>query len=102
MNKISLSAALLALSLTSAGYAKEQPKKFTHQGVTYSYTVTDTADNRRVIQGYASPGTPFRLVVSRGRVSGTANGAPVEFKMKDVQLISASAETAAPVAIAAR
>lgn len=101
MNRISFSAVLLALSLTSPGSAKENLTSFTHDGVTYNYKVTNVTDDRRVIQGYASPGTPFRLVVSRGRVSGTANGSSVEFKMKDVKLISASAQTA-PLTIAAR
>ncbi len=101
MNRISFAVALLAFSLTSPGHAKEAPSSFQHEGVTYSYTVTNVSDTRRVIQGYASPGTPFRLVVSRGRVSGTANGSAVEFTMKDVKLITASA-TVAPLAIAAR
>ena len=101
MNRITFSVALLAFSLASPGHAKEQLTSFTHDGVTYSYTVSNISDSSRVIEGYASPGSPFRLVVSKGRVSGTVNGTPVAFKVKDVKIITASA-TPAPVAIAAR
>lgn len=81
MNKLHLTAAAVLLSAVSPAIAKEQPVTFTHEGVTYRYTVTPISENRRVIEGEATPGAPFRLVVVGNRVFGTANGNDVSFRV---------------------
>ena len=83
MKNTFFTAALLSLAVVSPAQSKEAPKTFTYEGVSYSYTVTDLSDNRRIIEGRATPGSTFRLVVSNGRVVGSANGMPVSFRVKD-------------------
>lgn len=85
MNKFFIAAAALSVSLVSPAIAKDKATTFKHEGVTYSYTVTQISDTRRVIEGKATPGDAFRLVVAGDRVSGTANGIPVEFKVSDAK-----------------
>jgi len=93
VTKFRFATALLALSLTAPAIAKEAPSSFTHQGVTYKYTVTNISDTRRVIEGVATPGNTFRLVVSGGRVYGTSNGVPVSFSVEEAR---GMANTGAP------
>ena len=83
MKRTFFAATLLSLAVISPVQAKETPQTFTYEGVTYSYTVTEQNDSRRVIEGRATPGSTFRLVVSNGRVFGNANGMPVSFRVKD-------------------
>lgn len=76
--------AAIAATLTSTiGMAREGQRTFEHDGQTYVYTST-IANDRQVISGRRFPaGTPFRLVVRGGRVSGTAGGVPVSFKVAE-------------------
>jgi len=82
MKKFILAATLAAAGIAPA-FASEAPATFTRDGVTYTYTV-EQIGNRRVIEGQATPGAPFRLVVSRNQVTGQANGVPVSFRVKPV------------------
>jgi len=77
--------------------AKEEANSFTRDGVNYTYTVTNVDADTRILEGTASPGSPFRLVVSGNRVSGKANGIPVSFNVK-----AAKAATAKSVTVASR
>ncbi len=81
MNKMIFSAALLSLAAASPAFAKPEQTKFTHDGVSYTYSVTSLNADTRIIEGYATPGNAFRLVVSNGRVVGKANGIPVSFNV---------------------
>lgn len=88
MIKTLIAASVLSLAAISGAQAKEQPASFTHEGVDYTYTVKQISDTRRVIEGYATPGSSFRLVVSNGRVVGTSNGSPVSFRVQDTIAIA--------------
>lgn len=71
----------LALVAT-AGIAGEPTKSFTHEGVTYRYESTKTADGATVLTGTALPqGDAFRLVVRNGVVTGHAGARPVRFSV---------------------
>lgn len=88
MKRSLFAATLLSLAVASPGHAKEEPVSFTYDGIAYTYTVTELGENRRVIEGRAKPGSHFRLVVAGGRVFGTANDAPVSFRVKDTVALS--------------
>lgn len=92
MNKFSVVAAAVSLFVAPAAIAKEAPSTFTHDGVTYKYTVKQISETKRLITGYATPGAPFSLTVSDGKVSGTANGMPISFKVSDVTVRTAVAD----------
>jgi hypothetical protein len=94
-----LIASLLSLSVVSPALAGEKTS-FTHDGVKYTYSVTDLGENKRVITGHATPGAQFRLVVWNDKVSGTANGIPVAFKVSDARGVVAASK--APTIVAAR
>ncbi len=98
MNKFTLAAALLSFAVVTPAIAREAQTTFTHEGVSYAYTVTAADNGTRVIEGTATPGSDFRLVVSGNRVSGKANGMPVSFA---VPTKSATAKTA-PLTVASR
>lgn len=76
--------AAVAAALTSTiGMAREGQRTFEHEGQTYVYTST-VDHGRQVIAGRRFPGgAPFRLVVRDGRVSGTAGGVPVSFRVAE-------------------
>ena len=95
MKKILLAASLLSIAVASPALAKEKPLSFSYDGVNYTYTVKELSEERKLIEGNASPGKSFRLVVSGGRVFGTANGMPVSFRVKDaVALADVTTEVA--------
>lgn len=70
---------------------------FTHEGVTYVYTVTNH-DGYRIIKGEdVTNRRPFELKVSRRWVDGHVDNSPVSFSQRDVISIKAD-----PVTVAAR
>ena len=67
--------------LPTALVAQTPQHRFTHQGVSYVYTVTPAANGRKVIEGHSQPGgSQFRLVVDGDRVDGVSGGQPVAFR----------------------
>ena len=70
-------AAAALLAFTSPALANE--RSFTHEGVTYAYTVTPKGD-ARVLEGKSSTGDKFRLVVKNGWVTGYAANTRVSFR----------------------
>ena len=76
MSKFLLTAAAF-LSL-AAPSAMASERSFTHEGVTYTYTVT-AKDGRQILEGRADDGAKFRLAVKDGWVDGYVNGARVSF-----------------------
>jgi hypothetical protein len=86
MTKIFLAAALIA-SVAAPAFAGGKPveKKFTRDGLTYTYTTTIEAD-RVVLTGRSAPlGGDFQLVVRGSQVTGFAGGSPVSFTYKNAQ-----------------
>ena len=77
MTKTIFAAAAAALTLASPALASE--RSFTRDGVTYSYTTVDQGD-ARVLEGRASQGSKFRLVVRNGWVQGNVGGKPVSYR----------------------
>ncbi|WP_404333752.1 hypothetical protein AB2M62_11165 [Sphingomonas sp. MMS12-HWE2-04] len=78
MTRLFLAAA--AATLTFAAPALATERTFTHEGVTYNYTVTQQGDVK-VLEGTAAPtGEKFRLTVKNGWVSGYAANARVSFR----------------------
>ncbi|WP_448661145.1 hypothetical protein ACG3SL_10970 [Sphingomonas sp. CJ20] len=77
MARLIFAAAAATLALATPALAAE--RSFTHEGVTYTYTVTPKGD-ARVLEGTASQGGRFRFVVRDGWVSGFAGNARVSFR----------------------
>lgn len=77
MTKFLIAAAAATIAFAAPATAKE--RTFTHEGVTYSYTSTPS-DKGVVLEGKASTGGKFRLVVKGDWVSGYADGARVSFR----------------------
>jgi hypothetical protein len=70
-------AAAAVLAFASPALAEE--RSFSHEGVTYAYTVTPKGE-ARVLEGKSSKGDKFRLVVKNGWVNGYAANARVSFR----------------------
>lgn len=77
MTKTIFAAAAVALTLATPALASE--RSFTRDGVTYTYTTVEQGDTR-VLEGRASQGGKFRLVVRNGWVQGEVAGKPVAFR----------------------
>ena len=78
-----IAAATLFVSAVPAAAQDAESQSFTRDGVTYRYDVTQH-DGYRVIEGRATPGTHFRLVVRGDRVTGRVNNRPVSFSTADM------------------
>jgi hypothetical protein len=77
VTRIFLASAVAAIAFASPAAAAE--RTFTHEGVTYHYNVTPKGDSR-VLEGRASEGGRFRLVVRNGWVTGTVADSRVSFR----------------------
>ena len=82
-----------AAALTFAAPALAEDRSFTHEGITYVYTARNDG-SARVLEGKASAGGKFRLVVQNGWVRGRVGTVPVSFR--------APKRGEAPVLVAAR
>ena len=78
MTKFLFAAAAASLALLSTS-AIAGERSFTRDGVTYVYTVANK-DGARVLEGSASSGGRFRLVVKNGWVRGRVARTPVLFR----------------------
>lgn len=76
--------ALLVAAGTPAAAQDVENREFTRDGVTYRYDVIQH-DGYRVLQGRATPGSNFRLVVRGDRVTGRVNNRPVSFSTDMLQ-----------------
>lgn len=83
MFKTVFTAAIALAALPAAAYA-EDARSFSHEGVDYVYTAQQKG-KATVIEGTATGGVPFRLVVSGNRVTGTYNFNNVNFSVKNSQ-----------------
>lgn len=76
MSRLLFAAAAAAITLATPAAAHE--REFTHDGVTFKYSIAQDG-NKRIVRGRASEGSTFRLIVRGDRVSGTFGGNRVEF-----------------------
>ena len=76
----------LALMLSSAASLHaETPVSFEHDGVSYTYTVTERG-GVRIIKGTSSDSAgSYILRVGKHRVTGDVNGKPVSFLLSEVK-----------------
>jgi hypothetical protein len=81
-------AAIALVAIPAAAHAEQsEPVSFTHDGVSYTYTVEQTGE-RKVLRGHAGTNRePFVLNVGKSWVNGTANGSDVSFSLKSVKRI---------------
>lgn len=79
MTRILFAASAAILALATPAIARDGERSFTREGVTYVYTVKQ-ADDVRVLEGKASQGNPFRLVVKNGWVQGIIGNTRVSFR----------------------
>jgi len=77
VTKLFLAAAAATIAFAAPAVAKD--RVFTHEGVTYAYTATPASEGL-VLEGKASKGGKFRLVVKGDWVNGYAGGARVSFR----------------------
>ncbi|MBB4841385.1 MULTISPECIES: hypothetical protein [Sphingomonas] len=78
MTKFLFAAAAATLAFTApAAIAGE--RSFTHEGVTYTYSVT-SKDKVQVLEGRTNKGGEFRLNVKNGWVDGYVNDTRVSFR----------------------
>jgi hypothetical protein len=76
--KTTFAAIALTLGLASPALAADAHMSFTHEGVSYDFTVSK-AGKSTIYRGNATPGGDFYLVERNNKVTGTANGVSVSF-----------------------
>lgn len=76
---------LLALAPAAALAKDDAARRFEHEGVTYSYTVTQVGDTRVISGVEERTGKPFTLRVGQHRVRGTVGSQQVSFALRDVR-----------------
>jgi hypothetical protein len=91
MTKIFRTFAAIAFVSAAAPAFAGTPQTITRDGVTYVYSVEETARGT-IIKGREQGGRPFSLRVSNGRVSGYSNDHPVSFSLNSV--VRSDAQTA--------
>lgn len=100
MKKIILPAlALVAFAMPAVANAETAPQRFEHDGKAYSYTVQDRGDYRVINGVEEKSGKAFRLRVGESRVRGVIGVQSVNFPLRVVQPLVATAK--APTAVAA-
>jgi hypothetical protein len=78
-----LSAMVLSAALMAApSHAEPVDHQFEYDGITYTYTET-VEDDRTILEGHASPGGRFRLVVENGMVRGYSGVTRVRFSVAE-------------------
>lgn len=78
MTRTIIAAGAALLAFASPAFADDGERTFTHQGVTYTYTVA-TKGTAKVLKGSADEGANFRLTVKNGWVDGYVGQAWVSF-----------------------
>lgn len=91
MTKIFRTLAALAFVSAAAPAFAGTPQTLTRDGITYVYSVEETARGT-IIKGREQGGRPFSLRVSKGRVTGYTNDHPVSFSLNSV--VRSNAQTA--------
>jgi hypothetical protein len=79
-----LKAGLALLLLPTVALHAKTPVSFEHEGIRYTYTVTERG-GVRIIKGTQSDGAgSYLLRVGKRRVTGEVNGRPVSFLLSEV------------------
>ena len=78
MSKFLFAAAAAVLTFT-APMAIASERSFTHEGVTYTYSIT-TRDKAQILEGRTRKGGEVRLTVTTGWVEGYVNDTRVAFR----------------------
>lgn len=81
MTRTLIAAAAATIAFAAPAFGAE--RSFTHDGVTYHYTVSPKGE-ARVLEGKASTGSTFRLTVRDGWVNGYVANARVSFRAPKV------------------
>ena len=79
--------ALAPLSLAAPARADDASTSFTHNGITYTYSITERGSTT-VLRGVAVRGsveTPFTLRVRGSQVRGLVGASEVSFPLSEVQ-----------------
>lgn len=93
MRKFFMSAAIAFAAFPAVASAEAgQVGQFRHEGVAYSYRVTE-AGEKQLIKGTAN-NQPFTLQVKDNRVAGIIGGRLVSFKLSEVQPVVGIVEIA--------
>lgn len=81
-------AAIALIAIPAAAHAEQsEPITFSHDGVTYTYTVEQVGE-KKVLRGHAGTSRePFVLNVGKSWVNGSTNGRDVSFSLKSVKRI---------------
>ncbi len=83
MSKFLFAASAAVLTFTAPA-ALATDRSFTHEGVTYTYSVT-TKDKAQVLEGRTNKGSEFRLNVRNGWVDGYVDDTRVSFRAPKVK-----------------
>lgn len=87
LKSFQIAAAAALIAVPAIAQAEDTGAKFTHEGVTYTYT-TQVANGERVIKGTAFGGkAPFELHVRGRYVTGTFNHQAVEFTQAEARAL---------------
>lgn len=87
LKSFQIAAAAALIAAPALAHAEDSAAKFTHQGVTYTYT-SEVANGERVIRGTAFDGkAPFELHVRGRYVTGTFNNQAVEFTKAEAKAL---------------
>lgn len=93
LKSFQIAAAAALIAAPALAHADESAAKFTHEGVTYTYT-TQVANGARVIRGTAFNGkAPFELHVRGRYVTGTFNSQAVEFTQAEARALGIQVAT---------
>lgn len=98
MKKFILPALAVFALYPAVANAETAENRFEHDGRTYSYTVKDYGDYRVISGVEEASRKTFRLRVGESRVRGTVGAANVNFPLRDVQPLVATAKTKGDVA----
>lgn len=79
--------AAAAAMVVFAAPAHASEREFVKDGVTYTYTTTTQGD-ARVLKGYTSDGSEFKLTVRDGKVRGRVDGRYVSFTAPDAEPVA--------------
>lgn len=79
--------AAAAAMVVFAAPAHASEREFVKDGVTYTYT-SATQGDVRVLKGYTSDGSEFKLTVREGKVRGRVDGRYVSFTTPDTQPVA--------------
>jgi hypothetical protein len=89
MTRSKLIAATVATVLIAGAATAAPTESFTHEGVTYAYSVRDKG-KMRIIEGFDQTNRrSFRFRVSDRWVDGTVDGNPVSFPLSEVKPVTA-------------